>query len=179
MAESSIPVDLFNPGQVFACLGFLEAADVLCGDATGGFDWSAEEDVRFCLRAGGDENPFKAVLGFLANTKPRRWGPVGYSEPSSQTRKKGKVEEEHEIELHAHLPSPTEQGHENGFAHLPQWWETGPQSNLAIGLTAPVATISSSMRATDLRIRLPARCFAAMTRRRKVLSSFGQKDETS
>ncbi len=33
MAESSIPVDLFNPGQVFACLGFLEAADVLCGDA--------------------------------------------------------------------------------------------------------------------------------------------------
>ena len=25
MAESSIPVDLFNPGQVFACLGFLEA----------------------------------------------------------------------------------------------------------------------------------------------------------
>ena len=37
MAESSIPVDLFNPGQVFACLGFLEAADVLCGHAEGRF----------------------------------------------------------------------------------------------------------------------------------------------
>ena len=28
MAGASIPVDLGNPGQVFACLGFLEAADV-------------------------------------------------------------------------------------------------------------------------------------------------------
>ena len=32
MAEASIPTDLFNPGQVFACMGFLEAADVLIGD---------------------------------------------------------------------------------------------------------------------------------------------------
>ena len=28
MAEHSIPVDLYNPGQVFACLGFIEAAAV-------------------------------------------------------------------------------------------------------------------------------------------------------
>jgi hypothetical protein len=27
MAEASIPVDLLNPGQVFACLGFMEAAE--------------------------------------------------------------------------------------------------------------------------------------------------------
>jgi CRISPR-associated protein Csb3 len=32
MSEAVIPVDLFNPGQVFASLGFLEAADVLLGD---------------------------------------------------------------------------------------------------------------------------------------------------
>jgi CRISPR-associated protein Csb3 len=38
MAQSSIPVDIFNPGQVFACLGFLEAAEVLLGDAEGGVD---------------------------------------------------------------------------------------------------------------------------------------------
>ena len=105
MAESSIPVDLFNPGQVFACLGFLEAADILCGDAEGGFDWSDEAEVKFCLQADCDENPFEVVLKFLANTKLRRWGPVGYSEPSSQTRKKGKVEEEHEIELHGTFPA--------------------------------------------------------------------------
>ena len=69
MAEASIPVDLFNPGQVFACLGFLEAADVLLGDAEGGFDWSNETDVRFVLRANGDENPFAHVLAFLAEAE--------------------------------------------------------------------------------------------------------------
>ena len=69
MAESSIPVDLFNPGQVFACIGFLEAADVICGDTEGGFDWSDEAEARFCLRADGDENPFEAVLEFLAEAE--------------------------------------------------------------------------------------------------------------
>ena len=38
VAEAEIPVDLFNPGQVFACLGFLEAADILVGDAEGGLE---------------------------------------------------------------------------------------------------------------------------------------------
>ena len=105
MAESSISVDLFNPGQVFACLGFLEAADVLCGDAEGGFDWSDEAETRFCLRAGSDRNPFKTVLGFLANTKPRPWGPVGYSEPPSKTCKKGKGEEDSGPELRNTFPA--------------------------------------------------------------------------
>lgn len=66
MAEAAIPVDLFNPGQVFACLGFLEAAEILLGDAEGGFDWSDEANVKFRLRAQGDENPVAAVLAFLA-----------------------------------------------------------------------------------------------------------------
>ncbi len=65
MAEASIPVDLLNPGQVFACLGFLEAAEILCGDATGGFNWDDEADIRFRLSAGGDRNPVEAVLLFL------------------------------------------------------------------------------------------------------------------
>jgi CRISPR-associated protein Csb3 len=68
MAEADIPVDLFNPGQVFACLGFLEAAEILLGDAEGGFDWSDEANVRFRLRAAGDENPIAAVLTFLTET---------------------------------------------------------------------------------------------------------------
>lgn len=77
MAEASIPVDLFNPGQVFACLGFLEAADVLLGDAEGGFDWSDEAHVRFLLRAAGDENPFAVVLGFVATVKVLSLTPAG------------------------------------------------------------------------------------------------------
>lgn len=69
MTEESIPVDLFNPGQVFACMGFLEAAEVLCGDAEGGFDWGTPSDVRFRLRAEGVANPFETVLEFLAEAK--------------------------------------------------------------------------------------------------------------
>ncbi len=69
MAEASIPVDLLNPGQVFACLGFLEAADVLLGNARGGFDWNNEADIRFRLSADSDTNPFDAVLTFLHNAK--------------------------------------------------------------------------------------------------------------
>jgi CRISPR-associated protein Csb3 len=69
MGDTSIPVDLFNPGQVFACLGFLEAAEVLIGNAEGGFDWSDETDVRFLLRAKGDETPIATVLAFLAEAE--------------------------------------------------------------------------------------------------------------
>jgi CRISPR-associated protein Csb3 len=63
--EAQVPVDLFNPGQVFACLGLLEAAEVLCGDAEGYFDWSDSLQVRFHLRASGDESPVLRVLRFL------------------------------------------------------------------------------------------------------------------
>ena len=69
MTEASIPVDIFNPGQVFACMGFLEAADVLCGDAEGGFDWDDPADVRFCVKAKGNASPVETVLGFLAKSE--------------------------------------------------------------------------------------------------------------
>jgi len=69
MGESRIPVDLFNPGQVFACLGFLEAAEVLLGDTEGGFDWLDAGDTCFVLRAVGEADPVREVLGFLAEAK--------------------------------------------------------------------------------------------------------------
>ena len=81
MAESSIPVDLFNPGEVFACLGLLEAADVLLGDAEGGFDWRAEAAVRFCLRAAGTQPPLEAVLTFLAEAELVTVCPAGIEGP--------------------------------------------------------------------------------------------------
>lgn len=81
MAESKIPVDLFNPGQVFACLGFMELADVLQGDAEAGFDWSDAQKTQFHLSAAGDEAPVKVVLGFLAEATVNRVVPVGYTEP--------------------------------------------------------------------------------------------------
>ena len=97
MAESSIPVDLFNPGQVFACLGFLEAADVLCGDAEGGFDWSDEAAVKFCLRADGDENPFEAVLEFLARAEVKAVAPEGWRPKKEPTKAKAKEKLEEEL----------------------------------------------------------------------------------
>jgi len=69
MAEHKIPVDLYNPGQMFACMGFLEAADVLLGDAFGGFDWSDKAHAIFTLRAAGQKNPIEEILSFLARAE--------------------------------------------------------------------------------------------------------------
>jgi CRISPR-associated protein Csb3 len=74
MAAASVVVDLFNPGQVFACLGFLEAADVLLGDAEGGFDWS-DAEAKFHLRTRGQDDPIKEVLHFLSGAKVRAVSP--------------------------------------------------------------------------------------------------------
>jgi CRISPR-associated protein Csx14 len=64
MADASIPVDLYNPGQVFACLGLVELADVLLGDAEGAFDWSGS-GARFHVRAAGPDSPVARALAFL------------------------------------------------------------------------------------------------------------------
>jgi len=65
MAESSIPVDLLNPGQVFACLGFLELADKLLGNAQGAFDWSDSSDTRFRVHASGEKCPVSSAIEFF------------------------------------------------------------------------------------------------------------------
>lgn len=98
MAEHAIPVDLYNPGQVFACLGFLEAADVLCGDAEGGFDWSDEAEIRFRLRAAGEENPIAAVLEYLAAVTPRPWAPIGYDPSQEKADATGDTDVENNLE---------------------------------------------------------------------------------
>ena len=90
MTEASIPVDLFNPGQVFACMGFLEAANVLLGQAEGGFDWTNESDVRFKVRADGSLNPIEAVLAFLAKAEVRPYAHRGFDR-ASKKKKRGEA----------------------------------------------------------------------------------------
>lgn len=85
MAQVSIPVDLFNPGQVFACMGFLEAADVLLGRSEGGFDWDDKTEARFQLRAAGTSNPVEAVLEFLIRAQLERLAPRGHADTLSTT----------------------------------------------------------------------------------------------
>lgn len=104
MAESKIPVDLFNPGQVFACLGFMELADVLLGDAEAGFDWNYKAKTEFCLSAAGEGNPFEAVLEFLASAGVERIMPVGYV-PKKPTKSDDDDDEEDDDETEAESES--------------------------------------------------------------------------
>ena len=94
MSEASIPVDIFNPGQVFACLGFLEAADVLLGDAEGRFDWSGAPDARFLLKANGGENPLERVLTFVEKAEFTQCEPVGFAAQSQGDEEESMDDEE-------------------------------------------------------------------------------------
>lgn len=76
---ASIPVDLKNPGQVLACLGFLEVAEGLLGSVEAHFDWSGAT-VQFILAADSDKNPFEVVLEFLATARVIELTPIGYVE---------------------------------------------------------------------------------------------------
>ncbi|MDD9985968.1 MAG: type I-U CRISPR-associated protein Cas8c [Spirochaetaceae bacterium] len=66
MAESATPVDVLNPGQVFACLGIVEAVEVLLGHGAGVFDWA---NGRFRVTASGPEAPVARVLQFLVEAE--------------------------------------------------------------------------------------------------------------
>ena len=78
MAEAVIPVDLTNPGQVFACLGFMELCEALdLARVRGGFDWSDPAAVRFRLSVEGAANPVEECLRFLAGAEVRALVPAG------------------------------------------------------------------------------------------------------
>lgn len=78
MAEASVPVDLRNPGQVFACLGLMEAAEILCGPAEGWFGWSGGETrTTFHIAVDGPDDPVMAVLRFLARAEAKALAPAG------------------------------------------------------------------------------------------------------
>ena len=77
MRESTIPVDPTNPGQVLACLGFMEIAELLVGPVECRFDWSNGAAVRFVLRTETAVQPFEAVLDFLASCTVEEVSPDG------------------------------------------------------------------------------------------------------
>ena len=83
MAESVIPVDLLNPGQVFACLGILETADVLLGDATGAFDWHSDQETMFRVSAADVEPPVERILRFLEESHIVTRAPAGSANPDA------------------------------------------------------------------------------------------------
>lgn len=100
MAEASIPVDVFNPGQVFACLGLVEAAGILMGDAEGAFDWSDRAQARFRIRARGEAPPVVGVLEFLAHAEVFGEAPAGSDNLAAWKAAWGELR-----------PRPTEEGY--------------------------------------------------------------------
>lgn len=75
MAEARIHVDVHNPGQVFACLGFLEVVDVLTDNAEARFDWSVPGETAFYIRCDGDQHPVVVALDFVANAQVQQITP--------------------------------------------------------------------------------------------------------
>ncbi len=67
MTEATVPVDLRNPGQVFACLGLVEAAEVLLrAPCESRFNYTGlQTRATFTMRSAGECNPIGAVLDFL------------------------------------------------------------------------------------------------------------------
>lgn len=91
MTRASIPVDLRNPGQVLACMGFIEAAEALCGGVEAHFDWSGAL-AQFVLSVDGEQNPVEVVLNFLATAKIVELTPIGYVEGRAADGDEGEEE---------------------------------------------------------------------------------------
>jgi CRISPR-associated protein Csx14 len=85
MAEATIPVDLRNPGQVFACLGLMEAAEILCGGARAGFEWSSNT-ANFTVLADGPQQPIAAALDFIEGATIAELAPVAWAEAAGNPR---------------------------------------------------------------------------------------------
>jgi CRISPR-associated protein Csx14 len=78
MAEATIPVDLRNPGQVFACLGLMEAAEILCGPVEGSFGYRyGETNTAFSLAFMDTGDPVEQVLAFLTKAEIEAEAPKG------------------------------------------------------------------------------------------------------
>jgi CRISPR-associated protein Csx14 len=76
--ESHLPVDLFNPGQVFACLGLMELSELLAGPCEGEFVADADaQRTAFCFRAGDAADPLALCLEFLREADVRALAPIG------------------------------------------------------------------------------------------------------
>jgi CRISPR-associated protein Csx14 len=78
MAQACVPVDLRNPGQVFACLGLMEATETLMGPCEGRFAYEdSGTDARFELAAPGDRSPVEVAVEFLAQSEVVAIAPRG------------------------------------------------------------------------------------------------------
>jgi CRISPR-associated protein Csx14 len=81
MSESTIPVDLRNPGQVFACLGLVELAEVIMNaPCMSRFNYRGlSTDVTFTVQAASKADPVSTVVRFLRDARALTLIPAGSS----------------------------------------------------------------------------------------------------
>ena len=106
MAESTVPVDLWNPGQVFACLGILETTDVLIGGALGAFDWNSAWKTTFRVSAAGTEPPVAQVMRFLEDARVETRAPEGSRNPDGWKESWGDAPESNDPRKPFPFPDP-------------------------------------------------------------------------
>lgn len=69
MGTSNTEVDLFNPGQVFACLGLAEASLALHGSTSASFQELSSASARFLLETDSVDEPIADVVRFLGEAE--------------------------------------------------------------------------------------------------------------
>src|SRR5699024_5658074 len=66
------------PGEVMACLGFMEVDEFLHGGTRGGFHWREKGgDVEFELVSRSDHNPVESAIDFVLNARRDQLVPTG------------------------------------------------------------------------------------------------------
>ena len=66
---SSVPVDLLNPGQVFACLGLMEMTEILAGHCKVRFNYAANETACLFEISSQADKPVEDAVRFLAQCR--------------------------------------------------------------------------------------------------------------
>jgi CRISPR-associated protein Csb3 len=79
MGSARFPLELHSPGQVLACLGLMEASELLCGPTQAGFFWRDQEHPHFELLSKDSDNPLESVLEFLSSAQLSQVAHRGFS----------------------------------------------------------------------------------------------------
>jgi CRISPR-associated protein Csb3 len=78
VTAATIPVDLLNPGQVFACLGIMEAAEVLVGPCIGEFiGGRGSTRAQFSVTVDDKINAVEEAIEFLVTSTVTACSPLG------------------------------------------------------------------------------------------------------
>src|SRR5271170_7739623 len=91
MSLDAIPIDLLNPGQVFACLGLMEMTEILSGPCLARFAYAAAE-TQCHFEIDAQEACIRRAIQFLAKCKTFAVAPPPKTGVESLSANKWKVD---------------------------------------------------------------------------------------